>query len=50
MFQVNDKYTRTTSLALFLFFIVDIEHISHLCSGVSFVNFEHVVTGWVLVA
>ena len=27
-------------------FIVNFEHISHLCSSVSFVNFEHVIAGW----
>ena len=28
-------------------FIVNFEHISHLCSSVSIVNFEHVIAGWV---
>ena len=27
-------------------FIVNFEHISHFCSNVSIVNFEHVVAGW----
>ena len=27
-------------------FIVNFEHISHLCSSVSIVNFEHVNAGW----
>ena len=27
-------------------FIVNFEHISHLCSSVSIVNFEHVFAGW----
>ena len=27
-------------------FIFNFEHISHLCSGVSIVNFEHVIAGW----
>ena len=27
--------------------IVDFEHISHFCSSVSIVNFEHIITGWV---
>ena len=27
--------------------IVNFEHISHLCSTVSIVNFEHVIAGWV---
>ena len=28
-------------------FIVNFEHISHHCSSVSIVNFEHVIAGWV---
>ena len=27
--------------------IVDFEHISHFCSSVSIVKFEHIITGWV---
>ena len=27
-------------------FIVNLEHISHLCSSLSIVNFEQVNTGW----
>ena len=27
-------------------FIVNFEHISHLCSSVSIFNFEHVIAGW----
>ena len=27
-------------------FIVNFEHISHLCSSVSIANFEHVIAGW----
>ena len=27
-------------------FIVNFEHISHLCSSASIVNFEHVLAGW----
>ena len=27
-------------------FIVNFEYISHLCSSVSIVNFEHVIAGW----
>ena len=27
-------------------FIVNFEHISHLCSSVPIVNFEHVIAGW----
>ena len=28
-------------------FIVNFEHISHLCSSVSIVNFKQVIAGWV---
>ena len=28
-------------------FIINFEHISHLCSSVSIFNFEHVIAGWV---
>ena len=28
-------------------FIVKFEHVSHLCSSVSIVKFEHVIAGWV---
>ena len=37
MFKVNNKA---------IGFIVNFEHISHLCSSVSIVNFEHVIAGW----
>ena len=40
MFKVNNKDTKTTPLALFGVFIVNFEHISHLCSSFSIVNFE----------
>ena len=36
MFKVNNKDTKT------LTFIVNFEHISHLCLSVSIVNFEQV--------
>ena len=42
MFKVNNKDTKTTGV-----FVVNFEHISHLCSRVSIVNFEHVIAGWV---
>ena len=42
MFKVNNKDTKTTGA-----FVVNFEHISHLCSRVSIVNFEHVIAGWV---
>ena len=35
MFKVNNK------------FIANFEDVSHLCSNVSIVNFEHVIAGWV---
>ena len=35
MFNINNKV-----------FIVNFKHISHLCSSVSIVNFEHVIAGW----
>ena len=37
MFRVNNKDTRTTLLPYFT-----------PCSGVSIVNFEHVIVGWVV--
>ena len=38
MFKVNNED-----------FIVNIKHILHLCSSASIVNFEHVITGWVII-
>ena len=35
MFKVNNKA-----------FFVNFEHISHFCSSVSIVKFEHVIAGW----
>ena len=29
-------------------FVVNFEHISHLCSSVSIVNFKHVIASWVV--
>ena len=46
MFKVNSKATKTTAWGRFGGFIVNFEHISHLCSSVSIVNFEHVIAGW----
>ena len=46
MFKVNSKDTKTTPLVSFGVFIVSFEHVSHLCSSVSIVNFEHVIAGW----
>ena len=45
MFKVNNKATKTMRRR-FGGFIVNFEHISHLCSSVSTVNFEQVNTGW----
>ena len=44
MFKVNNKDTKT--MPHFGVFIVNFEHISHLCPSVSIVNFEHVIAGW----
>ena len=41
MFKVNNKDTKAC-------LIVNFEHISHLYSSVSIVNFEHVIAGWVV--
>ena len=46
MFKVNNKATKTTSLANEAS-IAYFEHISHLCCSVSIVNFEQVNAGWV---
>ena len=49
MFKVNNKPTKTTPMFLwrrFIGFILIFEYISHLCSGVSIVNFEHVIASW----
>ena len=51
MFKVNNKDTKTTAMAFwnsrrFGVLIVNFERISHLCSSVSIVNFEHVIAGW----
>ena len=40
MFKVNNKQRRFGN------FIVNFEHISHLCSSVSVVNFEQVNASW----
>ena len=43
MFKINNKVIKVNKV-----FIVNFEHISHLCSSVSIVNFEHVIAGWEL--
>ena len=45
MFQVNKKDTRTTPVASFYVFIVNLEHFAP-CSSVSVVNFEQINAGW----
>ena len=46
MFKVNNKDTKTTPMASFWCLIVNFEHISHLCSSVSIVNFEQINVCW----
>ena len=45
MFKVNNKATRTTWRRSGGF-IINFEHISHLCSSVSIVKLKHVNAGW----
>ena len=47
MFKVNNKDTKWHQWHRFGVFIVNFEHISHLCSSVSIANFEQVNAGWV---
>ena len=46
MFKVNNKDTKATPWCRFGVFIVNFEHISHLCSSVSIINVEHVIASW----
>ena len=47
MFKVSNKATKNdANWRRFGVFIVNLEHISHLCSSVSIVNFEQVNAGW----
>ena len=48
MFKINNKPPKRRQWRRFGGFIVNFEHISHLCSSVSIVNFEHVIADWVL--
>ena len=48
MFKVNNKDTKTMLWCRFGGFIVNFEHVSHLCSSVSVVNFEHVIVSWAI--
>ena len=45
MFKVNNKNTRRRRFGIFITYFF--EHISHLCSSASIVNFEQVNAGWV---
>ena len=53
LLKVNNKNTKTKvwnkrrHWHRFGVFIVNFEHISHLCSSDSIVNFEHIIAGWV---
>ena len=47
MFNVTIKPPKRRQCCRFGGFIVNFEHISHLCSSSSIVNFEHVIAGWV---
>ena len=47
MFKVTNKATKTTPWRRFGSFIVNFEHISHICSSVSIVNFEQVNADWI---
>ena len=46
LLEVNNRNLRKKVWTMFKV-IVDFEHISHFCSSVSIVNFEHIITGWV---
>ena len=46
MFKVNNKDTTATPWRRFGVFVVNFKHISHLCSSVSVVNFEHIIASW----
>ena len=46
MFKVNNKDTKTTPMASLWCLYFNFEHISHLCSRVSIVNFVIVIAGW----
>ena len=57
LLKVNNRNTRTKvrimlkvkdANGVVLVFTVNFEHISHLCSSVSIVNFEHAIAGWVM--
>ena len=45
MFKVNNKDTKICHWNNFGVFIVNFEHISYHCFGVSIVKLEHVISG-----
>ena len=48
MCEISSKLTiKTPKWRRFGVFIVNFEHISHLCFSVSIVNFKHVITSWI---
>ena len=49
LLKVSNRNTRTKVWNIFKVNnnnTVNFEHISHICSSVSIVNFEHVIAGW----
>ena len=46
MFKVNNKDTRTTSKRRSGIFIITFDHISHIFSGVSIIDFEQEKICW----
>ena len=49
MFKVKNNDTKQRHSRRFGVFILNFEHISHLCSSVSIVSFEQVNAGWELI-
>ena len=49
MFKVNNKDTKRRHWRRFRVFIINFEHILHLCSIISIVKFEQVNAGWVVI-
>ena len=46
MFKISNKPPKRRQWRRFGGLIVNFEHISHLCSSVSIVNFEYVIAHW----
>ena len=44
--KLTIKTPKRSQWRRFAVFIVNFEHISHLCSSASIVSFEHVIAGW----